>query len=282
MDFTQNKQFWQNAVNTRHSCRSYKDLAVDDDTMQKLKTFAYSIPLPFEHEYELRFFKSDGRPVANNLRKPPPDCLAFLSETDLVSIGKTGFAGELFILYATGLNINTCWFGHYILREVERLMPHLGEYANAPAGMYGYSKGETEGVRVICITPLGYWEEKGLRLMDRMSSNMMSFKRKPLNELMENYTDVSKLPDEIIYALDFARKAPSAANSQQWRFSVADNAKTITIAKPKGYKHIKWEHSDMDVGICACHFWLGLKVQGISCTVEPVLDADRVLWKFSL
>ncbi len=282
MDFTQNKQFWETAVNTRHSCRSYQNVPVEAEVMEKLKAFAVSIDLPFEHDFELRFFKSVGRPLANNLKNPPPDCLAFMSRTDLVSIGKTGFAGELFMLYATGLGVNTCWFGHYILPEVECAMPHLGKHANDPTPSFGYSKDEVEGIRAICITPLGYWEQKGLRLADRIAGSMMSFKRKPLAELMENGADPEKLPYEIQYALDFARKAPSGGNSQHWRFEVSSDGKTLTIAKPKGYKHFKWEHCDMDVGICACHFWLGLQVQAIPCAVEPVLDGDRVIWRFSL
>ncbi len=282
MDFAENKRFWENAVNARHSCRSYQNRPVEPEVMEKLKAFAGSISLPFAHDYELRFFKSLGRPLANNLKNPPPDCLAFLSGTDLKSIAKTGFAGELFILYATGLNVCTCWFGHYILPEVERAMPHLGKHANDPAPSFGYGKDETEGIRAICITPLGYWEQKGLRLTDRIAGNMMSFKRKSLAELMENGEDPEKLPPNIQYALDFARKAPSGGNSQHWRFAASGDGKTVTIAKPRGYKHFKWEHCDMDVGICACHFWLGLQVQGVACTVEPMLDGDRVKWRFSL
>ncbi len=283
MDFIANKQFWENAINDRHSCRSYQDRPVEARVMEKLKAFVISMDMPFEHDdFELRFFKSIGRPLANNLKNPPPDCLAFMSGSDLMSIGKTGFAGELFMLYATGLGVNTCWFGHYILPEVERAMPHLGKHANDPAPSFGYGKDEVEGIRAICITPLGYWEQKGLRLTDRIASSMMSFKRKPLAELMENGSDPEKLPSEIQYALDFARKAPSAANSQHWRFEVSGDIKTVTIAKPHGYKHFKWEHCDMDMGICACHFWLGLQVQGIPCAVEPVLDGDRVIWRFSL
>lgn len=280
--YTENKEFWENAVNKRHSCRSFQDKPVDADIMEELKLFASSMKLPFEHNFELRFFKTDGQPIANNLKFAPPDCAAFLSETDLLSIGKTGFAGELFILYATGLGVDTCWFGHYKLSEVERLMPHLSKHTSNPLPSYGYGKDEVEGKRVICITPLGYWEQKGLRLMDRLAGSMMSFKRKPISELMVNSADLEKLPNEILYALDLARKAPSAGNTQHWRFEVLNGNKTVIIAKPKGYKHFKWEHCDMDVGICACHFWLGLQVQNIACTVEPVLDGDRVAWKFML
>jgi nitroreductase len=281
-DLAENKQFWENAINSRHSCRSYQIRPVEEKVMQKLKGFSSSITLPFDHEYELRFFKSTGRPIANNLKRPPPNCLAFMSKTDLLSIAKTGFAGELFILYATGLGINTCWFGHYILPELERAMPHLGNHANDPAPSFGYGKEEVDGVRAICITPLGYWEQKGLRLIDRIASNVLSFKRKPLAKLMDNNVDPDKLPSDIKFALDLASKAPSGGNTQHWRFNFSNDGKTVIIAKPEGYKHFRWEHCEVDVGICASHFWLGLKIQSVPCSLEPILDVDRVLWKFSL
>jgi len=26
-----------------------------------------------------------------------------------------------------------------------------------------------------------------------------------------------------------------------------------------------WEHPDVDIGICACHFWLGLLLKNVDC-----------------
>lgn len=282
MNFNSEKTFWENAVNSRHSCRSYQARAVENDKLDELKTFAKEMKLPFEHDFEVRFFKSGGRPLANNLKNPPPDCVAFMSNTDLLSVCKTGFAGEIFILYATGLGLSTCWFGHYILPELERVMPHLGEHKNDPMPSCGYAKGEAEGIRAICISPLGYWEQKGLRLVDRISGSMMSFKRKPLADLMLNGRNPDSLPPEIQYALDFGRKAPSGANTQHWRFHVADDNKTITISKLDGFTHFKWEHFEADVGICAAHVWIGLECQGIKCEVEPSLENGCVVWRLKI
>lgn len=281
MDFS-DKNFWESAINRRRSCRSFEARPVESETMEKLKAFTQQMELPFAHETEFRFFQSDGKPLANNLRNPPPDCVAFLSQTDLLTIAKTGFAGELFILYATGLGLSTCWYGHYKLNELERLMPHLGEHKHDPMPSFGYGKGEVEGRRAICITPLGYWKQSGARPLDRLTMNMMSFKRKPLAELMEDGCSAEALPKEIAFAFDLARKAPSGANKQEWRFGVSEDHKTATIAKPIGYKHPMWEHDDVDVAICASHFWVGLQIQGIVCEVNPFVDQNRVVWRFSL
>jgi nitroreductase len=211
---------------------------VEEDVMQSLKDFAQSIPVPFEHDVEIRFFNAEPDKTLYTVMKSPPNNAAFMAETDIVSISKTGFVGEIFILFAQSKGLSTCWYGHYKLSELERLMPHLqsAEQLNESNMGYGYSKGVTTGRRVICITPLGYYEDGGLRLMDRITKKTISFKRKEIKELLENPNDYDKLSDDILYALDLGRKAPSAANSQMWRFGFEDDFKTITVAMPVGYK----------------------------------------------
>ncbi|MPN24306.1 hypothetical protein SDC9_171702 [bioreactor metagenome] len=88
----------------------------------------------------------------------------------------------MLILYAQSKGLCTCWYGHYKLAELERLMPHLhspNQLREATMG-FGYSKGETDGMRAICITPLGYFENSGLRLMDRITKETISYKRKEI------------------------------------------------------------------------------------------------------
>ena len=103
-----------------------------------------------------------------------------------------------------------------------------------------------------------------------------------MGALLENGVKEEDLPPEILYAFDLARKAPSAANSQHWRFTVSTDFKTISIAAPVGYKHLKWEHPDVDLGICACHFWLGLMMKNISCKVSLTEEQGRAVWKFEI
>lgn len=106
--------------------------------------------------------------------------------------------------------------------------------------------------------------------------------RKPLAELLENPVQFDRIPSDIRAVLGLARLAPSAANSQMWRFGLGEDYRTITVAKPVGYKHFKWEHPDVDIGMCASHIWLGLLEKGYNPKVEVRRDADRAFWIFKL
>ena len=239
--------------------------------------------VPFKNDVKIRFFKADSnKRLYNNIKTAPPDGIAFITDTDITSISTAGFVGEMIILYATSLGLATCWFGHYLLAELERIMPDLEKKDSLPKPKWGYGNDVVDGERAICITPLGYWKKEGLRLLDRITESFMSYKRKPVGAFLENGMTEESLPSEILYAFDLARKAPSAANSQHWRFKVSPDFKEVSIAMPVGYKHIKWEHPDVDIGICACHFWLGLMIKNISSKVSVNEENNRAIWKFEI
>ena len=274
----------KSAIETRRSARSYQMIAVDRIDMDEIKEFARSIPTPFHHDIEIRFFQADPTKSLYPLMQSPPDNIAFLAETDILSISKVGFVGEILILFAQSKGLSTCWYGHYKLAELERIMHHLhspDQLSEANMG-FGYSKSETIGIRAICITPLGYYEENGLRLMDRITKKAISYNRKEIKELLENIDDFSHLTDDILYALDLGRKAPSAANSQMWRFGFENDFRSITVSMPQGYQHFKWEHPNVDIGICACHVWLGLTDRGYDPKVDLYKDSGRAIWKISI
>jgi len=273
---------WEKAINTRRSIRSFKMESIGCENIEKLKKFIGSIELPFEHNTEIKFFQpNQGKRLANNLKNPPPDNIAFISDTDTENISKTGFIGELVILYAVSLGIDTCWYGHYIYSQIKQLLgDEIEELEKEP--IWGYGKGAVKGKQVICIAPLGYWKEEGMRIFDRLQTAVFSHKRKPITDLLENCNGVDKISEDIIFALDLARKAPSAANSQFWRFNVSSDYNTINIAKPKGYKHFKWEHPDVDIGICASHFWLGLMIKNIKFEMAILSEDERIVWSFKI
>ena len=274
----------KSTIDARRSARSYKMTAVNKADIEAIKDFANAMSVPFDHSVEIKFFAADPTKTLYTIMKSPPDNVAFVAETDSVSISKVGFIGELLILFAESKEISTCWYGHYKLSELERLLPHLqsAEQLKESNMGYGYSKGITTGRRAICITPIGYYEDGGLRLVDRITKKTSSFKRKEVKELLVNPNDYDKLSDDILYALDLGRKAPSAANSQMWQFAFEDDFKTITIAMPVGYKHFKWEHPNVDIGICACHIWLGLIDKGYAPKVTVNEDSDRAVWRLSI
>lgn len=273
---------WERAINTRRSTRSFEIVSVEDSKMDMINSFINDMKMPFEHNVIIKVFKARPDKKLYTIFSSPPDNLAFVANTDVCSISAAGFVGEVVIIYATSLEISTCWYGHYTLAELESVMPHLGEYKNSQNPKWGYGKDEVAGQRTICITPLGYSKQNGVRFFDRLQKNLISYKRKSIENFLEGDVKVNELSPEILYALDLARKSPSAANSQHWRFQVSPDQKIILIFMPVDYKHIKWEHPNVDIGICASHFWLGLTIKNINCTVSLYEENGRAVWRFQL
>ncbi|MDL2318762.1 hypothetical protein LJC74_06805 [Eubacteriales bacterium OttesenSCG-928-A19] len=129
--------------------------------------------------------------------------------------------------------------------------------------------------------PVGRRDESVRRLVDVVAGKNGA-KRKPLEQLLEDPAAMEDMPADIRDVLSLATLAPSAVNSQMWRFGFAGGFQTLTVAKPVGYKHFKWEHPDVDVGMCAAHVWLGLLGKGYAPGVEVTQDVDRAVWTFSL
>jgi len=132
----------KSTIDSRRSVRSYKMEEVNKEVMDELKAYANTLTVPFEHDVEIKFFKANPTKILYLTIKSPPDNMAFMSETDILSISKTGFVGELVILFATSKGLSTCWFGHYRLSELERLMPHLQSPDQLNEANMGYGYGE--------------------------------------------------------------------------------------------------------------------------------------------
>lgn len=274
------------AAHHRHSVRFFLPDKLPDSALDEVDDFIRDLETPFVHTTEIRRFQAEpGKKLYNN-GVNGPDNLAVLAQTDRVSLSKAGFCGQLAVLKLTSLGVNTCWFGHYKLTELAK---YLGAELSSPERIrettwrmgYGCGRADRAGERAVCCIACGVAKPDAHRLVDIVAGRN-GIGRKPLEQLLEQPVDLAALPADILRALDLARLAPSAANSQMWRFGIYDGGKTITIAKPVGYKHFKWEHPDVDIGICASHLWLGLLAENWTPRVDVVQDADRALWRFQL
>lgn len=96
-----------NAANNRHSIRNFLPDALSEETLAQVDDFIKTVDLPFSHQTEFVRFKAEpGKKLYNNGINAP-DNLAILAPTDLVSVSKAGFFGQLVILKLTALGINT-------------------------------------------------------------------------------------------------------------------------------------------------------------------------------
>ena len=107
----------KSTIDARRSARSYQMTSVDKHVMDAVQDFVRTVTVPFDHHVEIRFFQADPTKVLYPLMKSPPDNMAFLAETDSISISKVGFIGELAVLNAQSKGLSTCWYGHYKLSE---------------------------------------------------------------------------------------------------------------------------------------------------------------------
>lgn len=66
------------------------------------------------------------------------------------------------------------------------------------------------------------------------------------------------------------------------RFNVSPDFRTVFVAMPVGFRHFKWEHPNVDIGIRASHIWLGLRLKGLEPAVRLTEEDGRAVWRFSL
>jgi len=271
------------AIAQRHSVRTFAPRPVESESLSQIIKFAENLSLPFETNARIAPFNAEtGNKLYNNGINPPSNFAVF-SQTDIISVSKAGFFGELLMLYAVSLGLSTCWFGHYKLSEVGKYFNEVSapDRIKESAFGYGYGRNIDVGERIICCMPVGYRDETKKRFIDFVAGKLLS-SRKPTEKLLEKPEIFESVPKDMIDVLESAKLAPSAANSQMWRFGFENDFRTIAVAKPVGYNHFKWEHPDADIGMCAAHIWLGLLEKGYAPEVCVKLDQDRAFWTFDI
>jgi nitroreductase len=272
------------AIEGRHSCRKYQIKPVDAKTPEMLNDEFNSIVFPFSHDVTVVPYHG-AKPDRSlfSVFVSPPDGAAFYGSTDISGQGKAGFVGEVYILLATSMGLATCWYGHYKSSELFKLAPVFPDEGTMKRESwmgYGYSKGEAvSGKRAICITPLGYADTPDL--LQTVLHGNISKKRKPVRSLIDPHSPVQAIEGEMEEILYYASLAPSAMNSQFWRFSIGKDRRSITVAMPAGYMHLKWKHPNVDIGICASHIWITLMGRGYQPDLTIKEDGSRVIWQFT-
>ena len=256
------------AIDIRRSHRHYHPLPLTDHDRIKIKTLIERfVDLPFESNVQISLHHAEEEQDVVYFRGPK-HFVALTTDESIVSQAKLGFLGELLVLYSERQGIKTCWMGHYKKNIVHEIVTADGI--------------DLQNDRLYCIITLGYIPEK-TGIMDRISEKRLSKKTKRVEDLLHPES-LRKFPEPIYNALQKACRAPSAMNSQKWKYFVKSTSTdyVVEIGKPVGYKHFKWSFYDIDVGTAAAHFWLGLMNSGIKPTTEVIQDSDRSLWRFCI
>ncbi|MBI9075328.1 MAG: hypothetical protein JEZ02_07955 [Desulfatibacillum sp.] len=162
-----------------------------------------------------------------------------------------GFLFEKAVLFATGLDLGTCWMGGTLKHTVFADKIRLGENEVLP-----------------CICPVGQRAPRRTVLDSVMVIGAGSKKRKGWGESFFDGQFSRPLTKENAgdYALplEMVRLAPSASNKQPWRILRTQDGFHFFLTRNRAYKNMfKADLQRIDMGIAMCHFDLSAREAGL-------------------
>lgn len=206
------------AIYNRKSTRNYSKKSLSKDMLQNIKNeisltdklFQDSeVSLQIRSGEEMEDFVS-GLIGSYGKIEAPHYIIAFTSE-DRKNLVNLGYVLEKIVLEITRLEVATCWMGSHFDEE------ELKEE-------FSTSKGMTPQVLVAFGEP-GEGEVA-------LREDPDEAKRKDLSEIILG--EIGEVPKDWVEIIDAAKMAPSAMNSQPWRFEVGEGGTHLFIKSGEG------------------------------------------------
>ena len=185
----------QEAIRARHSVRAYQDKPIPLATAALLK--GRIDRLNSQYDLNMQYISPaegiyDGIASKLNGWSGVPAYIAVVGKNrdDLEEV--CGYAGELFVLYAQTIGLNTCWAGIFKRKNVTA---HVAE-----------------DEKLVITIAVGYGENEG-----------KSRKSKKVSDV----TDAKDMPGWFRDGVEAALLAPTALNRQKFKFSLNDNKPSL-------------------------------------------------------
>ena len=243
-------------VKKRYSCRTYNSMPLSASTQRKLKKFIHSLPSgPFfsQSRFELIAATDQDSNELSSLGtygfiKNAPAYIVGATELTGKNLEDFGYLMEAIILFATDLDLGTCWLGGTFTRSSFAEKIKIADDETIPA-----------------VISVGYPASNPRKFDSRIRQTAGSDHRLPWEELFFNGGLSTPLTPaqagEYKLPLEMVRLAPSASNKQPWRILKTDHFFHFYLRRTPGYlekfytKLIKIEDLQrVDIGISLCHF----------------------------
>jgi nitroreductase len=243
-------------IRRRCSWRSYTGEPVDRDTLRKLEVFIEGLSSP-PSDSKTRFKiitspdKKEGVKGTYGVVRGASTFIAGAVKDNPRAMEDFGYQFEKIILFATSLNLGTCWLGGSFKRTVFAEKIGLEESEIIPA-----------------VTPIGYTAGRRTIIDNAFRFIAGSKKRKAFSELffIKSFDTPLTGSDASKYAvpLEMVRLGPSASNKQPWRMIIDGDSVHLILQRTDNYaKMLPIDIQKIDMGIAMCHFELSAKGSGI-------------------
>jgi hypothetical protein len=271
-------------IRQRFSCRSYRREPIDADRREQLQAFIADLPPgPFDKlrtapfgsrpRFELAAAtEMENKPLRGLgtygfIKNPPAFILGAMNPSDY-DLEDYGYLMETIILYATSLDLGTCWLGGTFTKSSFARKMNLSTAETMPA-----------------VTSVGEYADPEQKRRGLVSRTAGADRRLPWEKLFFNFMlDVPLIRNEAAEyatALEMVRLGPSASNKQPWRIVNHNQFWRFFLRRTPGYRAdpIKrildlCDLQRLDMGIAMCHFELATQELGLKgqWVIEDKLD----------
>ena len=257
-------------IKARYSCRSYDSKPLEEDLVAKLS--AYMEEMNIQTKIRARFqyitnSANDGTPLklgTYGMIAGATNYIIGICEKDEQNAVEFGYMFEKIILFATDMNLQTCWLGGTFNREEFTQKCNLGnkEY-------------------IAIVSPVGIKKQKPRFFDNAVRSLVGADKRKAFNEIffengISTPLDENKAGDYKI-PLEMVRLGPSASNKQPWRIIKNDYGYDFYLNRTKAYAKGPFDMQKNDIGIAMCHFELTAKEKGLKGQWENMENQKNIV-----
>ena len=236
-------------IKLRTSTRSFDNEGIEATKFEKLKDYIENINK--ETKIKARFILTTNKNDSKDAKKlgtygiisgANSFIIGILDKDEKDSV-EFGYLFEKIVLFATDLDLGTCWLG--------------GTFSKA-SFENNIELAEDEFIPI--VSPVGNKREKP-KLFDKvMRAGAGSDKRKPWNELFFQGESLVPLTEAAAGSysipLEMVRLGPSASNKQPWRIVKDKDDFHVFVSRTKGYGLTSYDLQKNDMGIAKCHFEL--------------------------
>lgn len=246
------------SIRTRRSWRTYSPQPVEPEKIESLRSFFAGLgrpPFGSEARFRIIDLTPDGPGKVSGtygVIKGAGTFLAGAVRQDPMDLEDFGYLFEKIILFATRLELDTCWMGATFSRSLfsEKMVLEPGE-------------------QLPIISPLGYRAGRRSIADTMFHLSAGSKNRKPGSALFFDGASGKPIsPDEmgnLAIPFEMVRLAPSAVNKQPWRLVRDESRVHFYMERTRSFERMfKTDLQRIDMGIAMCHFEIGAAESGIN------------------